>query len=328
MEDERGIALDRSIKSLRKAAESRARPAPALADLAAALLVRAERTQAPRDLLEAYETAEQAVEREPRNPAALFNRALALDRFGLVDESARAWLAYLAIDSTSGWAGEARRRLGRVRAVAPASRPPAADAPLAAYRRYAADDPQGARELGMDRLLAEWGDAMEVGDGLRAEDRLHRAAALGEALERRPGGDASLADAVRFIRGAAGDDGATRALARAHSEYGAGASRFDEADYAGAESRYRAAVAGPSPVLRGWSRVYAGTTRVLNGGRDQGERILRETAAVADPARHPALAARARWSLGSTLNRSERYETGLEEGRESARLFTRAGERG
>lgn len=327
VDDGRGKALDRSISSLRKAVESTDRPAPALADLAAALVVRAERTQAPRDLLDAYETAEQALEREPGNPAALFNRALALDRFGLVHETARAWQAYLVVDSTSRWASEARQRLERALAVAPASRPPAMYAPPAAYGRYAAEDPQGARELGMDLLLADWGAAVEAGDRRRAEDRLRRAAALGEVLARRPGGDASLADAVRFIRAAGGDRGTTRALARAHREYGAGAAHFDDADYAGAEPRYAAAAAGPSPVLRGWARVYVGTTRVLNGGREEGERILRKTAAEADPTRHPALAARARWSLGSTLNRAERYERGLEEGRESARLFTRAGER-
>ncbi|HEU0300638.1 MAG TPA: hypothetical protein VFR37_14305, partial [Longimicrobium sp.] len=65
--DERGRALDRSITNLRRLATLEDHPAPALADLAAALIVRAERTQAPRDLLEAYETAEQALRHDPRN---------------------------------------------------------------------------------------------------------------------------------------------------------------------------------------------------------------------------------------------------------------------
>ncbi|HEX2205896.1 MAG TPA: hypothetical protein VHG91_21455, partial [Longimicrobium sp.] len=97
-DDARGKRLDASISSLRRTAELAERPAPVLADLAAALIVRAERAQSPRDLLEAYEAAERALEREPGNEAALFNRALALDRFGLVDETARAWRAYLAAD--------------------------------------------------------------------------------------------------------------------------------------------------------------------------------------------------------------------------------------
>jgi hypothetical protein len=56
--DPRGQSLDRSITSLRRTAELTGDSAPVLADLAAALIVRAERTQAPRDLLEAYELAE------------------------------------------------------------------------------------------------------------------------------------------------------------------------------------------------------------------------------------------------------------------------------
>lgn len=47
--------------------------------------MRAERNQTPRDLLEAMEAADWAVELEPGNAAARFNLALALDRLGLDD---------------------------------------------------------------------------------------------------------------------------------------------------------------------------------------------------------------------------------------------------
>lgn len=328
LDDGRGIGLERSISSLRKAVDVAERPAPVLADLAAALIVRAERTQAPRDLLEAHETAVLALRHDPRDLAALYNRALALDRFGLVDEAARDWDAYLAADSRSGWADEARRRRQALTALAPAARP-AADASLDAYARYAAAEPQGARELGMNQLLAEWAEAAEARDAGRAGDRLRRAGALGEALERRPGGDASLADAVRAIRAASGSTAGTRALARAHREYAAGIARLEETDSRQAETLFSAAAvsAGESPALRGWARIYAGTTRVVNGGSPEGERILREVAAAADRARHPALAARALWSLGNTVNRAERFEEGLDKARKSTRLFARAGER-
>jgi CHAT domain-containing protein len=326
-EDSSGRALERAISTLRQVAALDERPAAALADLAAALIVRAERTQAPRDLLEAYETAEQALRHDARSPAALYNRALALDRFGLVDETAKDWQAYLAADSTSGWADEARRRSRAALAIrAPAA--PRDDAPLAAYTAYAAADPQGARELGMDRLLAEWGAAVDTGDTPRAADRLRRAAALAHALERRPGGDASLADMVRAIRAATPDPAATRTLARAHREYGAGVKRFDSLDYAAAQMRFAAAAAvGASPVLQGWAGVLFGITRVQQRAADEGERILAAGAAAADTARHPALAARARWALGRTRSQVERWENGLHNARVSARLFARAGER-
>ncbi|HEX2205774.1 MAG TPA: CHAT domain-containing protein, partial [Longimicrobium sp.] len=138
----------------------------------------------------------------------------------------------------------------------------------------------------------------------------------------------SLADAVRAIRAAAGDRAATAALARAHRAYAAGRVPFEEADYRRAESHFAAAEAAAdgSAALRGWARVYLGTTQVHNGEREKGERLL-ATATAADPARHPALAARARWSLGNTRARRDQWVSGVQEAVESARLFARAGER-
>ena len=45
-------------------------------------------------------------------PEALYNRAVALEQQGKLPEAAAAWRDYLAVDSTSGWAGDARRNLG------------------------------------------------------------------------------------------------------------------------------------------------------------------------------------------------------------------------
>ncbi len=327
VQDERGIALDRSISSLRRLEAMVDRPAPVLADLSAALIVRAERTQAPRDLLEAYEIAEQALKHEPRNTAALYNRALALDRFGLVDETARDWQAYLAADSASGWADEARRRRRALLAIQPPPRPPP-DAPLAEYARYAVADPQGARELGMDDLLGEWGAAVEAGDGPRAADRLARAVALAEGLARRPGGDASLADMVSTIRAVAPEAAATRELAWAHRQYGAGRPRYDSLDVRQAEARFSAAVgaAKRSPVLRAWAALYFGASSLQRGDIVAGERILVELAASTETSRHPALVARALWPVARTLARHEEWERALNVANEAARQFARAAE--
>jgi CHAT domain-containing protein len=326
-DDASGKALERSIRTLRQEAELADRPAPVFADLAAALIIRAERTQTPRDLLEAFETAEQALESDPRNLGALYNRALALDRFGLVDEVARDWAAYLAIDSTSGWADEARRRRTLALTLQPPLRP-AADAPLGDYARFAAADPEQARELGMDELLSEWGEATEAGDAMRAADRLRHAAALGEALKRRPGGDASLADAVGAIRAAGPDSAATATLARAHREYGAGQAAFEALDFKAAEQRFTVAAVAPSlsPALAGWARVYHGTTLVQRDRWPEAELILRE-AATADSSRYPALIARALWTTGRTLGQGDRLDTALRDVAWSAELFSRSGER-
>ena len=119
---EGGISLDRGLHLLETAARLSDRPAPVLADLAAARLVRAERTGSIRDLLRAYEAAAEALEREPGLPAACFDRALALDRLGLGDEAARAWAGCAGAEAGSPWAAEAREPGGRGLG-APVSRP-------------------------------------------------------------------------------------------------------------------------------------------------------------------------------------------------------------
>lgn len=305
------------------------RPAPVLVDLAAALIVRAERAQAPRDLLEAYVVAQNAVQLDPRNPTALYNAAFALDRFGLVDEAVRGWRTYLVADSASEWADDARRRIENLSRISSPSRMPAEDEPLPAYSAYASSNPQGARELAMNRLLANWGRAVAAGEADRAEDMLNRAAVIGDALVRRRSGDGSVADAVRAIRSAQRNAAALRSLARAHRAYAAAMVHYDSSKYAQAEPPLMAAAAASaaSPVLRQWAETFRGTVRVHNRAAREGEHILREVVTAIDADRHPALAARARWSLGNTLGRADQWERGLEHARESARLFALSGER-
>lgn len=327
--DPRGKALDRSITALRRVAELTGDSAPALADLSTALIVRAERTQAPRDLLEAYEVAEQAVTRDPRNPAALYNRALAIDRFGLVDETAASWQAYLAVDSTTDWAAEARRRIRAIRALQQPLRRPPPGAPLPAYGAYAAREPQGARELGMDSLLTQWGAAVQAGNAAQAEDALRRAEALGTTLERRPGGDRSLADAVRAIHAATASPQSTALLAKAHRAYGEARRLYESEEYERSGPGFTAVLAnaGSSAPLRGWARVFMSTRFAHLHPPEQSVPVLDETAKSIDPRQYPAMAARALWSLGNVRERAERWETALGDLDRSVHLFAQTGER-
>lgn len=79
-------------------------------DLAAAYLLRGQRQKRPADYLAAFEAADHAVERRTNSLSALFNRALALQYLHLDAAAIEAWDAYLAADSRSDWAGEARQR--------------------------------------------------------------------------------------------------------------------------------------------------------------------------------------------------------------------------
>jgi len=320
---EGGNSVDGALSLLERAARLSERPAPVLADLAAGRLVRAERTGSVRDLLEAYEAADEALAREPWLAAACFDRALALDRLGLAGEAAGAWERCAGVRGRSPWGDEARRRARAAAAVAPLPRPPAGPAGAGAY---AAADPQRALLLGLDGLLGAWGRGMAAGDSLRAAAALRTAEALGGALERR-GRDASLADAVRAARGAG--PGRAAALARAHATYAAARAAYEAGDYLGAGPGFESVAADPaaSPPLRGWALLFRGTTRVYAGRAADGERDLRAVAAAADPARTPALAGRARWSLGTTLLRAGRYQEALAEYRAAEEMLARAGER-
>ena len=76
------------------------------ADLAAAYLQVSVEDGDREAAQEALAWAVQALEVEPRHPAAGFNRALALEALGLPGQAIRAWDDYLRMDAESPWAEE------------------------------------------------------------------------------------------------------------------------------------------------------------------------------------------------------------------------------
>ena len=325
--DTAGIPLDRSITSLQTAARVSDQPGAALADLAAAHLVRAGRTQNARDLLEAIDVAERSLAAEPRNPAALFNLALALEWLGVDGQAHVAWREFLATDSTSGWADEAREHLRAPREWTAPS-PPAPDAPPAEIAGYAARAPQEARVHGWNVALGEWGGALLRGDSAKAQEWLRTAELLGRELERR-GGDASLDDAVRAIHRARQDATATRTLAEAHSAFADGQAAFGAAEFAAAGEHFAriSALRPPSPTLSRWSgRTQAGTL-VVAARMEEAEKLLVALIAATDSLRYPALAGHEQWALATTRLRLGRYQGAMEAVQSAERLLARAHER-
>jgi tetratricopeptide (TPR) repeat protein len=86
------------------------------ADLAAALLERARKQSRPEDAVRALSLVEEALASNPKLEEALFNRALALETLQLIEPAEQAWTDYLAVDSISEWAREARAHLERLQA--------------------------------------------------------------------------------------------------------------------------------------------------------------------------------------------------------------------
>jgi CHAT domain-containing protein len=321
-----GEAPDLAIQSLRSAARLSDRPAPVLADLAAALLLRAELAGSARDVVEAIEVSQEAAELEPGNAAVLFNRALAMEQWGLVDRAAAAWRRYREADPGSRWADEAERRAGRLASLPRPSREPRDFSP-AAVRRFAADWPQQARQLGFDRLLGDWGAAVLGGDAAAAESALRRAELLGLELRAR-GRDRTLADAVLAIRQTAGDAPALRLLARGHRAYAAGVAANDRVDFIASRDSFAAATrfVGGSRALAAWSRASYGSALVSTQDTLAARTVLAPLLGGVDTAAYPAVAGRVRWALGTLRLRQGSHQEALESARHGSELLRRAGE--
>ena len=279
-----------------------------LSDLSAALLVRAERTGSADDLLEAADAASAATAIDSASLSGRYNLALALDRLGLADQAAHAWAEYLVLDSTSRWAGEARE--GRDRAV------------RWSQERTSDSSPQDERVLGFDHVLGDWGRAVLAGDRARAAQLLDQTEILGLALER-PGGDATLIDAVRAVQASTGADRV--ALATAHRDFADGRAAFLAGDPARA-ARILGRVRITVQPLATWAAVYRAATMLQTGHAAQALPRIDALIPRTRPARWPALAGQVQWARGTALLRSGRYEESIGAFRAAESLFQRAGE--
>lgn len=224
--------LNRALRTLEERIVVDPHDARAWSDLAAVHLVRAQRTDDPRDLIRAHGFAVRAVREEDSLPEARFNRALALERLFLTTAAHEAWEDYLDLDKTSSWAAEARVRrlaLGRLAAraqwdeqkkaldrAALAGDAGKVDAIVGRFR-------QAAREYVEQELLGLWAEAAAQGESALAAGRLRIARAVGDALVR-VNGESLAHDAVATIDAvaAAGDPRRWQALVQGHRDFGDG----------------------------------------------------------------------------------------------------------
>ncbi|HEX8361909.1 MAG TPA: CHAT domain-containing protein, partial [Longimicrobium sp.] len=143
------------------------------------------------------------------------------------------------------------------------------------------------------------------------------------------GGDRSLADEVRSIQACSHDRAAVRRLAAAHAAYSRAQPALWNREAERALREFDAALAGAdaSPALRAWSSYLRGVALFYGmRGKDARAAFLRSIAEV-DTLRHPALAGRARWSLGTMFLRRGDFDASAPLLAGAARQFERAGER-
>jgi tetratricopeptide (TPR) repeat protein len=168
---------------------------------------------------------------------ATFNRALVLEQLLDFHAAAAEWQRYLAKDSQSEWAAEARRRLAATRVLSvpemwqrdrPLLLKAAAAGRAETVRQLVQRYPLAARRLVETELLPEWGDALARGDSAAAARKLAAARLIVE--ERPVREERLLATAIAEID-ALRERPDIAALGAAYLAYGQGATSLDAVDH-------------------------------------------------------------------------------------------------
>ncbi len=106
-----GGAFTKAIEGLERSLAGRPDAEATEMDLAAAYYQRAQSGGRVEDHQKAYDLLSKILSKNPENAAALYNRALSAQGWGLRDKAAEDWHHYLKLDSSSPWADEARWQL-------------------------------------------------------------------------------------------------------------------------------------------------------------------------------------------------------------------------
>ncbi len=285
---------------------------------------------------QALAAADAALRLDPNLPEALFNRALILERMGLVDDARAAWNRYLAADPSSPWAKEARSHLAALPATTKSSQwkhdlplieNAAAAGDVRTLRSLLADHAARADTYAVTEQLGRWGEAVLRKDDADARRWLTIARAIGSEIGR-DGNDTFLRDSVEAID--AQPPSQLETIATAHAAYLAGRTEYikRQLDEASRDlSRAAALFAQTHSPMALLARYYlAGLRQMRNepGARAELEAI------VAEADLHPpyrALRAHVRWELGRALGFDYDWSDSIAVFSKSAALFHDAGDR-
>lgn len=296
-------------------------------DLAAAYQQTSVHYEAPELLAEALAAADRALTLDPALSEALFNRALVIEHLGLRDDARQAWERYLATDTTTGWAMEARQHLQAVQPEPTFLQLLDRDPELSAerIRTLARHDPQAARGSGVMEVLGRWGRATKGGDRTLADRHLRIARQLGAEVAR-INGDQTLESGEAAIEKA--DDSRRALLAGAHVDYQDGLKAFQGGRPGEAEALLRRAGdaferAGSPMALM--ARYFAANTTFEQGRKAEAQRQLEQLLAIT-PSSLPSLRAQLLWELGVCHSSSADWGEAIGLLEQSAGIFDGLGE--
>jgi len=305
----------KAVERLRIASDAAPNNAHIANDLAAARYAAALTLDRASLFAEALAAVDRALRIEPRLPEALFNRALILERLGMIPEARRAWEQSLAVDSSSPWADEARRRLAKLPVAT-------SDSQFKRELEHVSVDvvrkfPQQSRTHAESELLGFWA---ETG----AERFLRDARTVGNALAA-SSGEALLRDAVAAI-----DHGDSKLLAHAHATYRNGRIAYARLQLDDAERDLRAAARdfetakSPMAFVARYFVACIHFDRHDSAARGELEALLRELSAHP---RYLAIRAQTKWELALCDQIDNDWGAALAQLRDAEQLFAQLGER-
>lgn len=327
-----GVALalagqnpDDAIARLRNAANASPNDAKAWSDLAAAEYAAALARGAASQFPVALADTDHALRIDANLAEALFNRALILERLGLFSQARTAWERYLAADSSSEWAREARERLSKLPTTTGDAQftrelPRLEQAALANDTRTVAQIvtafPQQARVEGEQQRLGTFGEK---------PDDLTIARAIGGALAA-SNGETMLRDSARAIDSA--DAAKRKLMIDGHALIRQGRALAKQQKPADAERAMRdaaAKLAAAGDPMALTARFYAASARLA---QNDAPHARPELEALLDEVQTPELGAEVRWELGRCHAFEDDWAGALPLYEEALARFEKLGERG
>ena len=293
--------LDRVISRFEAATRKTPNDAKPFTDLAAAQLTFGWAEGSAESFIDALESADRALEIDPADARACFNRALALEELGLRELALDGWESCAQLETDPEWRFEILERAEALRSAPTApSRPVIAAAVEKAVReddraelaRIARDHPHLATDLVLRDLLPQWMGAGPIEPLLPSLEAL--AEGIGQETE-----DRLLADAVLQIRSGL-TQGRGPEIAEGVRRLRYGLDAYRERLYEEAVPRLQASAdhLQAVPALQALARTYGAVALESSGRVDAARQELLRLVAEAGAQRYGWLLGIAHWTLG------------------------------
>ena len=312
------ITIDRAVERLKVVLAGDSTNVGARNDLAVARLVRHGERRDALSGLQALDDIERAGRDDSSSAIIAFNRAVILDRLALRREAAAAW-ERLGAAGTEGWSGDARGRLGTLRAGLTGS----VVTPEAGAMGAISASPQVARESVLNEGIGAWARAVLRGDSSVAATVLRRNELVGTVLAT-SFGDSSTFHLVASLRPLQGDGLSSAA------RFIDGATEFRAGGYLLAEPRLRGASQGlraaGAPQAADWADLLRAAIDVYGSAYAAADARFGSIARRALARGDSALRARALWGLGLSAAPQGHLADSGEDFRQAAEIFGHIGE--